>query len=286
VFKKLIFLAFVVVGGALPFAGSSPGARTADALCFGSAATITGSGTIVGTDANDVIIGGDGGDTIQGKGGDDTICGGPGNDSIGGGPGDDQLDGGAGNDIVQGGPGNDTVLGGEGDDTIQGGADTDTCDGGSGANTIVTSGFEGCETATGATPPTTIPTEDKHFAIKATLTVGHVVPHPKGTRGATGRFTGTLTPTGTGSTLVWRLTFAKLTGPALRAEVRTGLSGRTGPVLVVLCAPCRSGDHGTLDVDGQPARRALLSGETYVNVQTTRNPRGEIRGQIPKVSGS
>ena len=127
-------------------------------------------------------------------------------------------------------------------------------------------------------PPT------RTFQLRATLSVGQEVPRPKGSRGATGLFSGRLTRTTSSTTITWRLAFRKLTGPALAAQIRHGLRGRTGPILVRLCAPCRSGAHGTARVPGQPARMAILFGESYVNVTTRRNPRGEIRGQIPKVS--
>jgi Ca2+-binding RTX toxin-like protein len=54
-------------------------------------ATVTGSGTIVGTDGPDVIVGSTGNDTILGLGVDDVICGDLGNDSIVGGEGNDLL---------------------------------------------------------------------------------------------------------------------------------------------------------------------------------------------------
>ena len=72
-------LALAGVAAALGAAGAS--GRSAP-TCFGKKATITGSGTIIGTDANDVIVGSDGADTINGKGGDDRICGLGGDDQI------------------------------------------------------------------------------------------------------------------------------------------------------------------------------------------------------------
>ena len=53
-----------------------------DATCEGKAATVTGSGTIVGTEGDDVIVGSAGDDTIFGLGGNDIICGGNGNDFL------------------------------------------------------------------------------------------------------------------------------------------------------------------------------------------------------------
>ncbi len=88
-----------------------------------------------------------------------------------------------------------------------------------------------------------------------------------------------------GATLVWRLTFKRLTGPAVVAHIHNGRPGHAGPILIPLCGPCRSGAHGTVQVSGQPARRTILGGDAYVNVHTKRNPGGELRGQISKVGG-
>jgi hypothetical protein len=283
-FVKLAFAGAVITVTALLAPALSIGSRHADATCFGSVATITGSGTIVGTDGNDVIVGSDGNDVIQGKGGDDKICGGAGDDRLGGGPGNDQLDGGAGNDDLNGGLGDDVLLGGEGDDSFECGLGNDTVDGGPGTNTAVTTGDEACETLANANPPAT-PPGAKTFALRALLTVGQVAPHPKGTRGATGRFAATLTVTASGASVAWRLTFGRLTGPARAAHIHVGRPGQAGgAIIVTLCAPCSSGAHGTVDVNGQPARMAILSGGSYVDVHTQKNPAGEIRGPIPRAS--
>jgi hypothetical protein len=283
--RKLIIVVVVAMGGALPFAASSLGSRSDELLCFGTSPTITGSGMIVGTEGDDVIVGSDGNDVIHAKGGNDKICGGGGDDQVGAGPGDDQIDGGPGNDALAGGYGNDTLLGGEGNDTFEGGPDTDSCDGGPGTNMAVTTGSEACETVANASPPAAPPAE-KQIPLKATLAVGQEVPHPKATRGATGLFTATLTPNATGASLiVWRLTFKRLTGAAVAAHIHLGRPGKAGAILVQLCGPCAPGAHGTVEVSGQPARRAIVSGGAYVNVHTKLNPGGEIRGQIARVGG-
>ncbi len=67
---------------------------------------ITGSGTITGTNGNDLILGSSSMDTIDGLGGNDCIV---------GGDGDDVLTGGDGNDICLGGPGTDTFFNCEGE---------------------------------------------------------------------------------------------------------------------------------------------------------------------------
>lgn len=57
---------------------------------------MTGSGTIIGVDTNDVIVGSDGADTINGRGGDNLISALGGDDTIAGGRGDNRIDAGDG----------------------------------------------------------------------------------------------------------------------------------------------------------------------------------------------
>ena len=83
--------------------------------------------------------------------------------------------------------------------------------------------------------------------------------------------------------IAWRLTFSKLTGRALAAHIHSGVRGKAGPVIVPLCAPCRSGARGRATV-GASVLNALEAGGTYVNVHTRKNPLGEIRGQISAVA--
>lgn len=116
---------------------------TVVAGCQGLAATITGSGVLVGTGGDDVIVGSSGGDVVVGGGGNDTLCsfgggdvvdGGTGNDHIDGGDAGDVLAGGDGNDVIRGQNGDDVLSGDAGDDTLVGGAGSDILSGGSGTN--------------------------------------------------------------------------------------------------------------------------------------------------------
>jgi hypothetical protein len=94
---------------------------------------------------------------------------------------------------------------------------------------------------------------------------------------AHGLFKGTLT----GHTLKWRLTFAKLTGPAMQAHIHKAAKGKSGAIVVPLCAPCKNGQKGTSTISSALIKdfsKHLL----YVNVHTTKNPQGEIRGQLAK----
>jgi CHRD domain len=112
--------------------------------------------------------------------------------------------------------------------------------------------------------------------LSAALNVGQEKPTPKGTKvGASGRFTATLS----GTTLTWTLTFTHLSGAATAAHIHLGPRGTTGAVLVPLCAPCSTPATGKSTLT-QSQIDNVKAGKTYVNAHTTKNPNGEIRGQI------
>ena len=119
--------------------------------------------------------------------------------------------------------------------------------------------------------------------VKTALSARQEVPKPKGkVNRAKGTFTATVTREGTSGRIAWRLTFSKLTGRAVAAHIHSGQRGRAGPVIVPLCAPCRSGARGTATVNAA-VLSALQAGRAYVNVHTARNQAGEVRGQIRAV---
>ncbi len=89
---------------------------------------VVGSGTITGTNQNDLILGSPFDDTVNGRNGSECLLGGGGNDTIDGRQGGDVILGGPGDDTLFGGPGNDTLIGGPGNDYCEGGAGTDTFD--------------------------------------------------------------------------------------------------------------------------------------------------------------
>ena len=98
-----------------------------------------------------------------------------------------------------------------------------------------------------------------HFRLTATLNAGQEIPKQVvKNQAAHGTFTGALT----GTTLKWKLTFAKLTGAATAAHIHLAAMGKAGNVVVPLCAPCKSGMTGT-----------------------AKNPNGEIRGQLVAKAG-
>jgi CHRD domain len=120
-------------------------------------------------------------------------------------------------------------------------------------------------------------------SISTTLMSRQEVPKPKGNvKRATGSFTATVAKLGPTATVAWRLGFSKLTGRAIAAHIHVGRVGKAGPVVVALCGPCRNGQRGTANLNAATLA-ALEAGRGYVNVHTTKNPGGEIRGQIRAV---
>jgi hypothetical protein len=122
------------------------------------------------------------------------------------------------------------------------------------------------------------------YKVSAALTGNAEVPKPKDVAAlAKGVFTGTYVENKTGAVLKWKLTFSHLTGKALAAHIHKGKPGAAGPVVVPLCGPCHTGQTGTVKVT--KAVIAALEGHlAYVNVHTTKNAAGEVRGQV-KVTG-
>ena len=120
-------------------------------------------------------------------------------------------------------------------------------------------------------------------SVKTTLRASQERPKPKGNVArARGTFSATITRTGTTGVVVWRLTFGKLTGKAVAAHIHNGVRGKAGPVIVPLCAPCKSGVRGRATVSAS-VLATLEAGRAYVNVHTKKNAAGEIRGQLPAV---
>jgi hypothetical protein len=95
---------------------------------------------------------------------------------------------------------------------------------------------------------------------------------------AKGLFTGKLV----GRKLTWKLTFSGLTGKATAAHIHMGAVGKAGNVAVPLCAPCKSGAHGTTKISAA-VKKALAHHKAYVNVHTAKNPNGEIKGQVAEM---
>ncbi len=100
------------------------------------------------------------------------------------------------------------------------------------------------------------------------------------TTAAHGLFKGSVT----GTTLKWRLTYAKLSGPAIAAHIHMAAKGKAGSVVISLCGTtpaCASGMTGTVTLTAEQIT-AFSHHLLYVNVHTAKNPNGEIRGQISR----
>ena len=119
------------------------------------------------------------------------------------------------------------------------------------------------------------------YSLTANMKARFEVPKPARVPvGATGLFTGRAVELESARVrLSWRLTFSKLSGRAVAAHIHLGRPGRAGGVMVALCGPCRSGRRGVTTVSNAQLR-TIRAGRAYVNVHTTRNQAGEIRGQI------
>jgi CHRD domain-containing protein len=143
-------------------------------------------------------------------------------------------------------------------------------------------------TAKNATGSTMATSAASVIAARAALTArfdavlrgGQEVSRPVGMRtGAAGHFTARVT----GKTLRWTLSYSHLTGRATVGHLNKGVRGLNGVTFKTLCRPCSSPTHGTLTLTASQLD-ALLRGRAYVNVHTTRNTQGEIRGQIHRMS--
>lgn len=118
-----------------------------------------------------------------------------------------------------------------------------------------------------------------HVELEATLDADQEVPAPN---------VGGHTPTGTASlifdfatkTIQYEITASDLTGPALlAAHIHAGPVGTPGGVLGC-CTLNATALTGTTDALTDADITALFTGGLYVNLHTTANPSGEIRGQI------
>jgi len=123
--------------------------------------------------------------------------------------------------------------------------------------------------------------QSESYNLVANLKARSEVPKPTGVpTSAVGLFTAkTVEQSNGGAKITWRLTFSHLTGAGTAAHIHLGKVGKSGPVAISLCGPCKSGAKGTATATAAQWK-AIESGGAYVNVHTTKNPNGEIRGQI------
>ena len=161
------------------------------------------------------------------------------------------------------------------------------------------------------------------YRLTATLTPGQEVPAVHAPTAASGHFDGVLFRSGIGATkvaalagckvitaprrsglptriscggsvvtlpvapgqwrLVWRLSVSGLSGPATAADIHVAPVGHAASPAFTLCGPCQSVSHGHMALTADQAN-ALGTNAAYVNVDTTANPGGEIRGQITRTT--
>jgi len=122
--------------------------------------------------------------------------------------------------------------------------------------------------------------EATNIQLRTVMNAAQEVPSPTGAvSDARGTFSATVTKSDTGASVTWQLSFNGLTGNANAAHIHTGAVGSPGPVVLALCGPCSSPASGTGALT-QAALDAIQAGTAYVNVHTTANAPGEIRGQL------
>jgi CHRD domain-containing protein/predicted actin-binding protein len=115
--------------------------------------------------------------------------------------------------------------------------------------------------------------------FRAVLRANQEVTYPNGSRTASiGHFTARLS----GKTLRWTLTYSHLSGRATVTRLNKGARGTNGAPFKSLCRTCLATTRGTLTLTASQLN-AMLHGQTYVNIHTAMNTRGEIRGQISRV---
>jgi hypothetical protein len=158
---------------------------------------------------------------------------------------------------------------------------------------LAASGVAGCGSGghksaaqTGASSsgaPTGTTAGHKTYAFSAKLDVPQETPGPKDASGASGVLKATLTMSGKRGEFVWKLSLANLSSPAVTGWIDLAAPGKTGSPAIPLCAPCKRGAYGTYFGPFNPKSgvlKALLNGDAYANIQTKKNPSGEIRGQV------
>jgi len=111
-----------------------------------------------------------------------------------------------------------------------------------------------------------------------TLSAADEVPAPSGVPANAGG-TATLTVE-EDKTVVYDVTVQNLTGPALFAHIHEAFPGVAGGILFTFTKTSDTTFAGTTTALTDDQLGKLLSGAYYVNVHTTQNLAGEVRGQI------
>jgi hypothetical protein len=110
---------------------------------------------------------------------------------------------------------------------------------------------------------------------------GSFVTEGAATSTPSGDVTGTLN-TVTGK-VTYKITYSGLSGPVNAAHFHgPAAAGQEAGVLLPIPGPYESGMHGTVSANAA-TEKAILAGQTYVNLHTAKYPMGEARAQV-KVS--
>lgn len=110
------------------------------------------------------------------------------------------------------------------------------------------------------------------------LNTGQEAPAPT-VGGAHGSFTYVID----GDELCYSLTVSGLSSPAIAAHIHVGPRNQPGPVVVPLSVPAETSFNVSACTTADPETLAAIEEtpkEYYVNVHTSTNPPGEIRGQL------
>ncbi len=130
-------------------------------------------------------------------------------------------------------------------------------------------------TTTTAGPNGSAPTSSAPVVLRATLGTGQVNPKPKGVPvGAAAQFAAVVTD----GRLSWALSNVKLSGVP-NARLESGKPGKNGATVVTLCGKCGSALAGNLALTDDQ-EDDLRAGPLYIELNTPKNPKGELRGQI------
>jgi hypothetical protein len=136
------------------------------------------------------------------------------------------------------------------------------------------------------------------MAMKIAATLGGSQQVPPVQSPGSGTFAGTIRADN--KSIAYRLTFSRLSTRVIAAHIHAGARGTNGPVVVFFCGgggrPACPANGGTVTgtitaanvVGGGGIKRgdlrglikAIMDGNTYVNVHSTKYKDGEIRGQI------
>jgi hypothetical protein len=83
-----------------------------------------------------------------------------------------------------------------------------------------------------------------------------------------------------GGDLSYNIIAANTSSLILSAHFHSGAAGVTGGVLNTICSPCTGNSLSGTWSNVSAFSAALAAGAVYINLHTTANPNGELRGQV------